>query len=129
MARAAPGLRARPQPAADRRHRHTAARGGGGGRGNVCFKSSTRQAPHCAEKVLGGEELWLTLSLKLLADVGLGFLARTVPQMNIFVLGLPLKIALGFFVLMVVLPVTVEIMAEQMETYVEFALRGATAWR
>ncbi|HPK06646.1 MAG TPA: flagellar biosynthetic protein FliR, partial [Aminivibrio sp.] len=65
----------------------------------------------------------------LLADVGLGFLARTVPQMNIFVLGLPLKIALGFFVLMVVLPVTVEIMAEQMERYVEFALRGATAWR
>lgn len=61
--------------------------------------------------------------------MGLGFLARTVPQMNIFVLGLPLKIALGFFVLMVVLPVTVEIMAEQMETYVEFALRGATAWR
>jgi len=49
--------------------------------------------------------------------------------MNIFVLGLPLKIALGFFVLMVVLPVTVEIMAEQMERYVEFALRGATAWR
>jgi flagellar biosynthetic protein FliR len=65
----------------------------------------------------------------LLADVGLGFLARTVPQMNIFVLGLPLKIALGFFVLMVDLPVTVEIMAEQMERYVEFALRGATAWR
>jgi flagellar biosynthetic protein FliR len=65
----------------------------------------------------------------LLADVGLGFLARTVPQMNIFVLGLPLKIALGFFILMVVLPVTVEIMAEQMEKYVEMALRGATAWR
>lgn len=65
----------------------------------------------------------------LLADVGLGFLARTVPQMNIFVLGLPLKIALGFFVLMVVLPVTVDIMVEQMGRFVEFALRGATAWR
>ena len=65
----------------------------------------------------------------MLADVGLGFLARTVPQMNIFVLGLPLKIALGFFVLMIVLPVAVEIMAEYMETYVEFALREATAWR
>ncbi len=47
------------------------ARGGEGGRGNVCFKSSTRQAPKFAEKGLEGEELWLTLSLKLLADVGL----------------------------------------------------------
>jgi GTP-binding protein len=47
------------------------ARGGEGGRGNVCFKSSTRQAPKFAERGLDGEELWLTLSLKLLADVGL----------------------------------------------------------
>jgi GTP-binding protein len=45
--------------------------GGEGGRGNVCFKSSTRQAPKFAEKGLEGEELWLTLSLKLLADIGL----------------------------------------------------------
>jgi GTP-binding protein len=47
------------------------ARGGEGGRGNVCFKSSTRQAPKFAEQGLDGEELWLTLSLKLLADIGL----------------------------------------------------------
>jgi GTP-binding protein len=47
------------------------ARGGAGGRGNVCFKSSTRQAPRFAERGLEGEERWLTLSLKLLADVGL----------------------------------------------------------
>ncbi|HTX68639.1 MAG TPA: GTPase ObgE [Thermoleophilia bacterium] len=47
------------------------ARGGEGGRGNVCFKSSTRQAPRFAEKGLEGDELWLQLSLKLLADVGL----------------------------------------------------------
>lgn len=47
------------------------ARGGEGGRGNVCFKSSTRQAPRFAERGLEGDELWLSLSLKLLADVGL----------------------------------------------------------
>jgi GTP-binding protein len=47
------------------------ARGGEGGRGNACFKSSTRQAPKFAERGLEGEELWLSLSLKLLADLGL----------------------------------------------------------
>ena len=47
------------------------ARGGEGGRGNTCFKSSTRQAPHFAERGLAGEERSLELRLKLLADVGL----------------------------------------------------------
>ncbi|MDI9371076.1 MAG: flagellar biosynthetic protein FliR [Synergistaceae bacterium] len=65
----------------------------------------------------------------LLADTGLGFLARTVPQMNIFVLGLPLKITLGFFVLMVVLPETVDLMTDNIERFIEFALMGITAWR
>jgi len=65
----------------------------------------------------------------LLADVGLGFLARTVPQMNIFVLGLPLKIALGMFVLMVALPLTIDLIFAQVETWIEFAMASATAWR
>lgn len=47
------------------------AQGGKGGRGNSAFKSSTNQAPKIAEKGLPGEELWLTLELKLIADVGL----------------------------------------------------------
>jgi GTP-binding protein len=49
----------------------TVARGGSGGRGNVRFKSSTRQTPRIAEKGLDGEEGVLELHLKLLADVGL----------------------------------------------------------
>ncbi len=47
------------------------AHGGEGGRGNVCFKSSVRQTPRFAERGLEGEERWLMLSLKLLADIGL----------------------------------------------------------
>lgn len=65
----------------------------------------------------------------LLADLGLGFVARTVPQMNIFVLGLPLKIILGFFLLVVVLPLTVDVVHGQIEPLVESALRGASLWR
>src|SRR4051812_7671508 len=47
------------------------ARGGTGGRGNKRFASATRQAPRIAEKGLPGDEQWLELRLKLLADVGL----------------------------------------------------------
>lgn len=39
-----------------------------------------------------------------LVDVGLGVIARTVPQMNVFVVGLPVKIFTSFAVLLLVLP-------------------------
>ena len=47
------------------------ARGGSGGKGNKKFAGSTRQAPRFAERGLEGQEGWLDLRLKLLADVGL----------------------------------------------------------
>jgi GTP-binding protein len=48
-----------------------AARGGRGGRGNARFLSNARRAPGFAEQGEYGEETWLRLELKLLADVAL----------------------------------------------------------
>lgn len=39
-----------------------------------------------------------------IANVTLGFLAKTVPQMNVFVVGMPLKVAMGFAMLLILMP-------------------------
>jgi len=51
--------------------RYVAARGGRGGRGNARFLSNARRAPGFAEQGEYGEELWLRLEVKLLADAAL----------------------------------------------------------
>src|SRR3954462_13836714 len=47
------------------------ARGGRGGHGNTHFKSSPHRAPRQAEQGQTAEERWVTLELKVIADVGL----------------------------------------------------------
>jgi GTP-binding protein len=47
------------------------AKGGKGGRGNVHFKSATNRAPRQFEPGEDGEERWISLELKVIADAGL----------------------------------------------------------
>ncbi len=47
------------------------AHGGKGGHGNTHFKSSTNRAPRKCERGTSGEDRWIVLELKVIADVGL----------------------------------------------------------
>lgn len=60
---------------------------------------------------LTGQMLLIGMQLALpiigclfLVDVAIGLIARTVPQVNVFVVGLPLKIIVGFILMLVVFP-------------------------
>lgn len=46
----------------------------------------------------------------LITDIALGTISRMVPQLNIFVIGMPLKIIVGFLILIITLPMFVNVM-------------------
>ncbi|HPV01533.1 MAG TPA: flagellar biosynthetic protein FliR [Clostridiales bacterium] len=51
----------------------------------------------------------------LIADVALGTISRMVPQMNVFVIGMPLKIFVGLIIVVITIPMFVEIMKSVFE--------------
>lgn len=58
-----------------------------------------------------------------LVDVALGITARTVPQLNIFVVGLPLKILVSFVVLFITMPIFMMLIENLFETML-YTMRG-----
>jgi flagellar biosynthetic protein FliR len=53
----------------------------------------------------------------LTTDIAMGFVARTVPQMNVFVVGIPLKIFMGLIALVLMLPVYIWFMGVLFEQF------------
>ncbi|MEC1522181.1 flagellar biosynthetic protein FliR [Neobacillus niacini] len=53
-----------------------------------------------------------------LVDIALGILAKTVPQMNLFVVGIPIKMAVHFIVLFVFIPVFLMVMEKLIQTMI-----------
>lgn len=50
------------------------------------------------------------LAALLLTEIALGIMSRTAPQMNVFFVGMPVKIAIGIFAIIVMLPFVVNVM-------------------
>ncbi|MBU1701709.1 MAG: flagellar biosynthetic protein FliR [Candidatus Eisenbacteria bacterium] len=77
--------------------------------------------------VVGLEVGGAVLGVLFLAEAAMGFVARTVPQMNIFIIGFPIKIALGLGTLALTLPLfvsTLDRLFAGMESDLITLLRG-----
>ncbi len=66
----------------------------------------------------------------MVLEVALGIIVRTVPQMNVFVVGFPIKIFVGFMVMIVCIPIFVELslpVFDEMFAMINQMFRGFTA--
>ena len=77
----------------------------------------------CQVIVLGVQIASPVLASVFLAEAAIGILSKTVPQLNIFTVGLPLRIVLGGVVLIATLPVFLGLMREAIGT-IPAELRG-----
>lgn len=62
-----------------------------------------------------------------IVDVSLGILARTMPQLNVFVVGLPIKLFVSFVVIFIVMGVTMTVVGQLFE-FTLLAMRGLMDW-
>ena len=66
----------------------------------------------------------------LLGELALGFITRAVPQINVFVVGIPIKVVLGFLILLLVLPIYVsftDVIFDRMFESVNTMIQGFAA--
>lgn len=67
------------------------------------------------------------LAASLLTEVALGILAKTVPQMNVFVVGMPLKLGVGLLTFIAMLPMfisTMEVTFDKMYNYIYLIIKS-----
>ncbi len=63
------------------------------------------------------------IAMLFMIQVGLGFMARVMPRMNVFLVGFPVKIAVGLIGLAVTLPLFVYVLSKSFNYFVEGLLR------
>jgi len=67
------------------------------------------------------------IAAALMTEIALGVLSKTVPQMNVFIVGIPLKIGIGLLTLFIMMPVFIQIMAvtfDKMYGYIYLIIRS-----
>lgn len=56
----------------------------------------------------------------LIADISMGFIARTVPQMNVFIVGMPVKIMVGLLTLVIITPVFIWFLGVMFYKFIQY---------
>ncbi len=76
--------------------------------------------PNMLDNIIGIFQMLFSIGFKisapilaavLITDVVLGIISKTIPQMNVFILGMPLKILIGIIIIMITIPAFIYIVA------------------
>jgi flagellar biosynthetic protein FliR len=74
--------------------------------------------------VIGFELVGPVILAVVIADAAFGLVSRAVPQMNVFVIGLPVKVIVSFAVVAMSLPFVSQQLQDDLEAMISTALRG-----